>query len=79
MLPVPLGNMHQAMCTGTRYTKVEGTGMPRREYLYSKKTEDACLLVLQQPNEMLFQTAPDGIQKVDMGRDVATGAQTDIS
>ena len=51
-----------------------GTGTPRREFLYNEDLADACLFVLEQPEETLYAHAPDGLLNVGVGEDVAINA-----
>ncbi|RMH51761.1 MAG: GDP-L-fucose synthase [Bacteroidetes bacterium] len=48
-----------------------GTGTPRREFLYSDDLADAVLFVLEQPEERLYEVAPDGMLNVGVGEDIA--------
>ena len=47
-----------------------GTGTPRREFLFSDDLADACLFVLQQPEDTLYTHAPDGMFNVGVGEDL---------
>ena len=47
-----------------------GTGTPRREFLYSDDLAEACLFVLEEPEETLYHHAPDGLLNVGVGEDV---------
>lgn len=50
---------------------VWGTGTPRREFLYSDDLADACLFILEQPEERLYGVAPDGLFNVGTGEDIS--------
>ena len=77
VLPEPLRKLHQARCSGARSTTVWGTGTRRREFLCSEDIEDACLFALQEPEEMLYQAATDGLLNVGAGQDAIIVALVD--
>lgn len=70
VLPALLRKVHEAKCRGERSLNVWGTGAPRREFLFSDDAADACLFVLEQPEESLFDVAPDGLINVGVGHDI---------
>ncbi len=47
-----------------------GTGTPRREFLYTDDLADACLFVLRQPEDRLYEAAPEGLLNVGVGQDL---------
>ena len=47
-----------------------GTGHPRREFLHADDLADAVRFVLEQPEEHLRETAPDGLLNAGVGHDV---------
>ncbi len=74
VLPALLRKFHEARGTGglpDAPVVLWGTGTPRREFLYSEDLADACLFVLEQPEDALYSHAPDGLLNVGTGEDVA--------
>ncbi len=53
VLPALIRKMHEAKQTGAKEVVVWGTGTPRREFLYSDDMADACIYLLEQPQETL--------------------------
>jgi len=48
-----------------------GSGEPKREFLYVEDLADAVRFVLEQPEEDLRETAPDGMLNVGVGEDLS--------
>ena len=53
VLPALLRKMHEAKVSGGKEIVVWGTGTPRREFLYSDDMAEACIYLLEQPEEKL--------------------------
>ena len=53
VLPALIRKMHEAKLRGNKEVVVWGTGTPRREFLYSEDMADACLFLLEQPEDEL--------------------------
>lgn len=53
VLPALIRKMHEAKLRGDKEVMVWGTGTPKREFLYSEDMADACLFLLEQPEEKL--------------------------
>src|SRR5271169_245165 len=53
VLPALIRKMHEARQSSAREVVVWGTGTPRREFLYSDDMADACIYLLEQPEEKL--------------------------
>lgn len=73
VLPALLRKFHEAKGEGglaDAPVVLWGTGTPRREFLYSDDLADACLFILQQPEDLLYTHAPDGLLNVGVGEDV---------
>ena len=73
VLPALLRKFHEAKRGGglpDTPVVLWGTGTPRREFLYNDDLADACLFVLQQPEERLYAHAPDGLFNVGVGEDI---------
>lgn len=51
VLPALIRKMHEAKERGDREVVVWGTGTPRREFLYSDDMADACLMLMNLPDE----------------------------
>jgi GDP-L-fucose synthase len=53
VLPALIRKMHEAKQRGANEVVVWGTGTPRREFLYSEDMADACIYLLEQPQDKL--------------------------
>lgn len=53
VLPALIRKMHEAKQNQAKEVVVWGTGAPRREFLYSDDMADACIYLLEQPEERL--------------------------
>jgi GDP-L-fucose synthase len=51
VLPALLRKMHEAKVQGQKSVSIWGTGKPRREFLYSDDMADACVTLMQLPDE----------------------------
>ncbi len=51
VLPALIRKMHEAKMRGDREVVVWGTGMPRREFLYSEDAAGACVFLMNLPEE----------------------------
>ncbi len=73
VLPALLRKFHEAKGTGGLPDKpvvLWGTGSPRREFLYNEDVADACLFMLEQPEDAIFTHAPDGLFNIGVGEDI---------
>lgn len=55
VLPALIRKMHEAKTSGAQEVVVWGTGTPKREFLYSDDMAEACLYLLEQPEEQLAE------------------------
>lgn len=53
VLPALIRKVHEAKTNGDQEVIVWGSGMPKREFLYSDDMADACLFLLEQPESKL--------------------------
>src|SRR6266566_592718 len=53
VVPALLRKMHKAKISGATHVEVWGTGNPRREFLYSEDAADACVFLMNLPDEQL--------------------------
>ena len=53
VLPALLRKMHEAKITGAKEVAIWGTGTPRREFLHSDEAADACVFLLNLPDNQL--------------------------
>lgn len=53
VLPALIRKTHEAKLRGDSETMVWGTGTPKREFLYSEDMADACIYLLEQPEDKL--------------------------
>jgi len=73
VLPALIRKMHEAKQRGDKEVVVWGTGTPRREFLYSDDMADACLYLLEQPEEKLqplFSDQQPPLVNVGCGEDL---------
>ncbi len=66
VIPALLRKFHEAKQRGDRAVTVWGTGTPRREFLYADDMADACVFLMQLPDEPF--TALLGSDEVTSGR-----------
>lgn len=74
VLPALIRKMHEAKLRGDTEVVVWGTGNPMREFLYSDDMADACLFLLEQPEEQLqglFNGDTPPLVNVGCGEDIA--------
>lgn len=72
-LPALIRKMHEAKQRGDKEVVVWGTGTPRREFLYSDDMAEACLYLLEQPEEKLqplFSDQQPPLVNVGCGEDL---------
>jgi len=51
VLPALIRKMHEAKTRGDKQVTIWGTGTPRREFVYSDDMADACLLLMELPDD----------------------------
>lgn len=61
VLPALIRKMHEAKQRGDQRVVVWGTGKPRREFLYSEDMADACIFMLEQPEDKLAHLFNDEV------------------
>ena len=71
VLPALIRKFHESKVSGSPSVVIWGTGTPRREFLHVDDLADACLFLLQQPDQVLRTVAPDGMLNVGVGKDIA--------
>ena len=74
VLPALIRKMHKAKERGDGEAVVWGTGMPRREFLYSDDMADACRFLLELPDKRLaavFSVEQPPLLNIGCGEDVA--------
>lgn len=73
VLPALIRKMHEAKQGNAAEVVVWGTGTPKREFLYSDDMADACIYLLEQPEEKLqslFSEAHPPLVNVGCGEDL---------
>lgn len=73
VLPALIRKMHEARESGDKEVVVWGTGTPKREFLFSDDMADACLYLLEQPEDRLrdlFGEQQPPLVNVGCGEDV---------
>ncbi|VVC82109.1 GDP-L-fucose synthase [Sideroxydans sp. CL21] len=73
VLPALIRKMHEAKLHGDKEVVVWGTGTPRREFLYSEDMADACLYLLEQPEDKLaglFNNEQPPLVNIGCGEDL---------
>ncbi|MFA7239402.1 MAG: GDP-L-fucose synthase [Sulfuricellaceae bacterium] len=74
VLPALIRKMHEAKQRGDQQMVVWGTGTPRREFIYSDDMAEACLYLLEQPEEKLqalFSETQPPLVNVGCGEDLS--------
>ncbi|NBC17426.1 MAG: NAD-dependent epimerase/dehydratase family protein [Bacteroidetes bacterium] len=73
VLPALLRKFHEAKREGLPDAPVTlwGTGTPKREFLYNADVADACLFILEQEEDRIYDVAPDGLLNVGVGEDLS--------
>jgi GDP-L-fucose synthase len=74
VLPALIRKMHEANVRGDSEVVVWGTGMPKREFLYSDDMADACLYLMEQPEERLqslFSDTHPPLVNIGCGEDLS--------
>ena len=74
VLPALLRKIATAKATGAGQVKVWGTGTPRREFLYSDDLAEACVFLLQLPEERLatlLQADVPPLINIGVGEDIS--------
>lgn len=84
VIPALIRKFHEARLRGDRSVEVWGTGRPRREFLYSDDMADACLFLMDLPDDRyarLLWPAGDAAASVAQGAAplVNIGAGIDVS
>lgn len=73
VLPALIRKMHEAKQSGAKEVVVWGTGTPKREFLYSEDMADACIFLLEQPEDKLaslFNEALPPLVNIGCGEDL---------
>ncbi|MFA6013867.1 MAG: GDP-L-fucose synthase [Gallionellaceae bacterium] len=73
VLPALLRKTHEAKLRGDKEVMVWGTGTPKREFLYSEDMADACIFLLEQPEEKissLFNAEQPPLVNIGCGEDL---------
>jgi len=73
--------MHEAKQRGDKEVVVWGTGTPKREFLYSDDMADACICLLEQPEEKLqslFNNTHPPLVNVGCGEDITIRELADL-
>ncbi len=78
VLPALMRKLHEAHTSGQKRISVWGSGSPRREFLYSEDMADACVFVLETPEEHLLRVAPDSMLNVGYGADLSIRELCDL-
>jgi GDP-L-fucose synthase len=75
VIPALLLKMHEAKLSGASQVEVWGTGSPRREFLYSDDAADACLFLMNLPEDQFAAALGSGkdwpIVNIGVGRDIS--------
>ena len=74
VLPALIRKMHEARLRGDKEMIVWGTGTPRREFLYSDDMADACIYLMNMPDEKFSSLISENIAPL-----INIGCGTDLS
>jgi GDP-L-fucose synthase len=77
VLPALLRKMHEAKVAGSAEVEVWGTGRPLREFLYCDDMADACLFLMNLPDES-FDALLDGSRRAPLVN-IGSGAEVSIA
>lgn len=81
VLPALMRKVAEAQSEGRRSITVWGTGSPRREFLYSEDLAEACIFLLELPDEtyesLLTQNAPP-LMNIGSGEDLTVRELADV-
>ncbi len=69
VLPALIRKMHEAKTAGVDRVTIWGTGSPRREFLYSDDMADACVMMMNLPDDAFGEIlrGPNGFPLVNIG------------
>jgi GDP-L-fucose synthase len=69
VLPALIRKMHEAKTRGIDHVVIWGTGSPRREFLYSDDMADACVMMMNLPEEAFrdLLQGPNGVPLINIG------------
>jgi GDP-L-fucose synthase len=70
VLPALMRKFHEAKVQGNSRVEIWGTGKPRREFMHVDDLAKACLFLLQLPQSVIDEVAPDGVLNVGVGEDL---------
>jgi GDP-L-fucose synthase len=74
VIPATLRKMHEAKVNGASDVVVWGSGTPRREFLFSDDAADACIFLMNLPNQQLAEIVTRGedrpIVNIGCGQDL---------
>jgi GDP-L-fucose synthase len=69
VLPALIRKMHEAKVGGLDRVNIWGTGKPRREFLYSDDMADACVMLMELPDEKFDEVlrGPNDVPLINVG------------
>ena len=73
VLPALIRKMHEAKQANAKEVVIWGTGTPKREFLYSEDMADACMYLLEQPEDKLaglFNNEQPPLVNIGCGEDL---------
>ena len=70
VLPALVRKFHDAKVAGSDSVEIWGSGNPKREFLHVDDLADACLFIMTQPSERVFDASFQGIINVGVGEDL---------
>jgi len=82
VIPALLRKMHEAKVRGAAEVEIWGSGTPRREFLYSDDAADACVFLMNLPEEKLKRIVPEDempfLVNIGCGEDVTIRDVADL-
>lgn len=82
VIPALLRKMHEAKVKGAAEVEIWGSGTPRREFLYSDDAADACVFLMNLPEEKLKRIVPEDemplLVNIGCGEDVTIRDVADL-
>ncbi len=71
VLPALMRKFHEARVSDAKSVEIWGTGDPKREFLHVDDLAEACLFLMRQPIDKVYEVAPDGVVNIGVGDDIS--------
>lgn len=71
VLPALMRKFLEAKIAGADSVEIWGTGNPKREFLHVDDLAEACLFLMRQSSDAVYEVAPDGVVNIGVGEDIS--------